>query len=139
MSTVTDLEPRTYFSTLDNALADFGASYQAIPQILEAVRDLDVAHVYIPESRQHVGLEGSDGGDPVAYIFPTFVALHPRDGVSSFVELPRDAEDHAPVPVTTHVKRSSAGRAAPVAPAAPAMCGRCFVVLPASGRCDFCD
>ncbi|WP_156157621.1 hypothetical protein [Demequina pelophila] len=188
MSITTELEPRTYFSRFENALADFAPAIEAIPTILETVRELDAAHVYIPQSRDFIGIEPSDGGEAIAYVFPTFIALHPRGGVSSFVELPQpapvvvddapaapadlspseavadalaqtlaaaqapaptpapvapvavSAEAAASVPVTVKAPRASATKkAAKPEPAPAAVCQGCFVNLPATGRCDFCD
>lgn len=156
----TDLEQRTYFRRFENALADFAPAVEAVPTILETVRGLSFTHVYIPDNRAFIGLEPDDGGEAIAYIMREFIALHPRDGVSSFVELPQPAPveaevaevaaDEAPAGAasgSTRATRPSSAKAAKSGKAAkpveaepePAMCMSCFTRLPATGRCDFCD
>lgn len=133
-----EIEPRTYFSSLENALGDFDPPYEALSVIRDVARGLEYTHVYIPESRAHIGLEAAGGGEPIAYIFPGFIALHPRDGVSSFVELPQPLEE-APAPATAKATRAAASSPAKAVQAEPVACATCFTALPASGRCDYCD
>ncbi|MDN4484031.1 hypothetical protein [Demequina lignilytica] len=139
MSISAEIEPRTYFSSLENALGDFQPPYEALPVIRDVARGLDYTHVFIPESRAHIGLEAAGGGEPIAYIFPGFIALHPRGGVSSFVELPQPLAEEAPAPATAKASRAAASSPAKAVQAEPVACAGCFTALPASGRCDYCD
>ncbi|WP_297081989.1 hypothetical protein [uncultured Demequina sp.] len=134
-------DTRTYFHTLDGAMADFALSLGAVDRVRDAVRGLDFEHVFIPGTRDYIALEAADAGEPVAYITPTFVALHPRGGSSSFVEIaaPEPVAPPEPAPAAKPA-RASAGRkaAAKASEPAVALCPTCFVGLPATGVCDFC-
>lgn len=83
-----DLEYRTYFRTLDAALADYALPLNAVDKIREIVHGLRYEHVYIPESRQYIALEALGSDKPLAFITSMYVALHPEGGESQFFELP---------------------------------------------------
>jgi len=138
-------DTRTYFHTLDGAMADFALSLGAVDKVRDAVRGLDFEHVFIPGTREYIALEAADAGEPVAYITATFVALHPRGGASSFVEIAQPEPVAAPDPTPVEKRaRASAGRKSRATKAtkapepAVALCPTCFVGLPATGVCDFC-
>lgn len=151
MSISLDLEPRTYYSRFENALADLAPPLEAVPAILEVVRGLRYAHVFIPESRAYIALESDDGGAPIAYVMAHVIALHPRDGVSSFVPVleettagddaaAEEAEDPgAPCAAAPSTPPAPAAPAAAPVVTAPVVCTGCFTNLPATGRCDYCD
>ncbi|WP_084102512.1 hypothetical protein [Demequina sp. NBRC 110051] len=88
MTSALDLEFRTYFRTLDAALADFELPLNAVDKVREFVHGLRYEHVYIPESRAYVALEPLGADKPVAFITPFHVAIHPEGGESQFFELP---------------------------------------------------
>ena len=69
-----------------------------------------------------------DGGEPALPPQLTQPARSPAR--SSTVGAPRGTR----VP-----KPAAAGKAAPAPAPAPAVCPTCFMALPASGQCDFCD
>lgn len=87
-----DLEYRTYFRTLDSAMADFALPLNAVDRIREIVRNLRYEHVYIPDSREYIALEPLGADKPVAFITPMYVAVHPEGGESQFFELPGFAQ-----------------------------------------------
>ncbi|MFW7413461.1 hypothetical protein [Demequina sp. SO4-18] len=149
MSFTTDLESRTYFSTLDGALADFELPLGAVDKARAAVRFLEYEHVFIPDSREHVALERAGESTPVAYITRTFVALHPPGGPSDWIQI---AEADQPRPETvaprtadaragSGIRRASPRRRSAAEPArvtAVATCPSCYTNLPATGVCDWC-
>ncbi len=129
-----DIEPRTYFRSFESALADFRPPAENIDQIVEVVRDLDFEHVYIPESRAFIAQEPRGGGAAIAYVSHGYIALHPRDGENTWVELPsHQLRAKGFAEVATEVAAASKN-AEPVA----ATCPECFTNLPATGRCDYC-
>ena len=158
----TDLEPRTYFRTLDAAMADFELPLGAVDRARLAVRGLDYEHVYIPQSREFIALEAPGRTSPVAYVMAHYVALHPADAPSEFVEIAEPEEmrlpESAPAPATagragarevtrasaastsaapTKAERLAAQRARATEPVA-VPCPTCFTHLPATGLCDWC-
>ncbi|WP_203656412.1 hypothetical protein [Demequina activiva] len=162
MPVSSDLEPRTYFRTLDAAMADFELPLGAVDRARLAVRGLDFEHVYIPESRAYIALEAHGRTSPVAYVMPHYVALHPADAPSEFVEIAEPEElrlpDAAPAATTTpravapqrarasavqdtqavtKAERLAAQRARATEPVATP-CPTCFTHLPATGLCDWC-
>lgn len=144
VSSKTDLEPRTYFSTLDGALADFDLPLGAVDKVRSAVRFLDYEHVYIPDSREHIVLERTGETTPVAYITRLFVALHPPHGSSEWVQIADPdsvREPTADAGAGSSIRRASPRRRSSTEPArasAAATCPTCYTHLPATGRCDWC-
>ncbi|WP_152649283.1 hypothetical protein [Demequina flava] len=98
MTSPTDLEQRTYFRTLDAALADFALGLGAVDRVREVTRDFDFEHVYIPASREYIALEALGQTKPVAFITELYIALHPADGESEWVELPGATRADSVVP-----------------------------------------
>ncbi|WP_084130184.1 hypothetical protein [Demequina sp. NBRC 110055] len=92
MTSALDLEYRTYFRTLDAALADYELPLSAVDKIRDITRGLRYEHVYIPESRQYIALEPLGADKPIAFITSMYVALHPEGGESQFFELPGFAD-----------------------------------------------
>lgn len=149
MPVSTDLEPRTYFRTLDAAMADFDLPLGAVDRARIAVRGLDFEHVYIPQSREYIALEAPGRTSPVAYVMPHYVALHPADAPSEFVEIAQPAPEPASqskparasavstAPEPTKAERLAAQRARATEPVATP-CPTCFTHLPATGLCDWC-
>lgn len=138
MTFSTDLEPRKYFRTLDAALGDLGLPLGAVDKVRQVVVDLEYQHVYVPATRDHIALERSGDSKPVAYITHQFMAIHPPNGASEFVQLADP--DAAPAPEPVIEPKRTARKTAAVEPArASAACPSCFVDLPATGRCDWCD
>src|SRR5690554_1810998 len=141
---MTDLESRTYFSTLDGALADFGLPLGAVDKVRAAVRILDFEHVYIPDSREHIALESAGSTSPVAYITPLFVAIHPPQGASEWVQIadPETVQEPAAdAGAGSNIRRASPRRRSAGEPArasAVATCPSCYTNLPATGKCDWC-
>ncbi len=107
-----DLEYRTYFRTLDAALADFELPLNAVDKVREVVHGLRYEHVYIPESRAYIALEPLGADKPVAFITAMYVAIHPEGGESQFFEMPGFAE--------AVQAADAAASSAPTAPAAVA-------------------
>ena len=133
----TDLEPRKYFRTLDAALGDLGLPLGAVDKVRQVVVNLEYQHVYVPHTRDHIALERTGDAKPVAYITHQFMAIHPPNGASEFVQL-ADPDAAPPAPQPLAAPKTSARKAAAPAPAS-ASCPSCFVDLPATGRCDWCD
>lgn len=144
MTPSTDLESRTYFSTLDGALADFELPLGAVDKARAAVRALDFEHVFIPSSRDHVALERAGQTTPIAYITRTFVAIHPPDGVRDWVQIAEpESVPTAPADAGARsgIRRASPRRRAAAEPAraqAVATCPSCYTNLPSTGVCDWC-
>ncbi|WP_084038105.1 hypothetical protein [Demequina sp. NBRC 110053] len=146
MTFAADLDSRTYFRTLDAALADLGLPLGAVDKVRAAVTRIDFEHVSIPDSREHIALELPGETKPVGYITSTFVALHPRGGASEFIEIaqPRLAQPEteaatADEPTRASARRQPSSRAASK-PAEPTVqpCPTCYTGLPLSGVCDWC-
>ncbi|MFN3866682.1 MAG: hypothetical protein ACK4MD_08225 [Demequina sp.] len=144
VSFTTDLESRTYFSTLDGALADFELPLGAVDKARAAVRFLEYEHVFIPHSRDHVALERAGETTPVAYITRTFVAIHPPGGASEWVQIadpetvaPRTADAGAGSSIRRAAPRRRSG-AEPAPVAAAPTCPSCYTHLPSTGTCDWC-
>lgn len=135
MTFSTDLEPRKYFRTLDAALGDLGLPLGAVDKVREVAINLEYQHVYVPHTRDHIALERTGDTKPVAYITHQFMAIHPPGGASEFVQL---ADPDAPAPPPAEPAKPAARKAATAAPVT-AVCQSCFVDLPATGRCDWCD
>jgi len=127
-------EERTYFSTIEDAIADWGPPVENIRPIRDAVQGLGYEHVYIPATREHIGLEAPGGGGVVGYVMPAFVSLQPLGGPTRMVPLPVDG---APAPAPVMLSKAAAKKAAAEAP--PAVCPTCFMVLPATGVCSYCE
>ncbi|MFW2513323.1 hypothetical protein ACNI3K_06050 [Demequina sp. SO4-13] len=144
MSLTTDLESRTYFSTLDGALADFELPLGAVDKARAALRFLEYEHVFIPHSREHVALERAGETAPVAYITRTFVAIHPPDGPSDWVQIAEPESVQAPpadARAGSGIRRASPRRrsaAEPTRVTAVSTCPSCYTNLPATGVCDWC-
>ncbi|WP_042214171.1 hypothetical protein [Demequina mangrovi] len=124
-----DIEPRTYFRTLEAALADFRPPAENVEMILDTVRGLRYEHVYIPESRAFIALEPAGGGSPLAFIASGYVAVHPEDGDNFWVELPAHQAS----------AKGFAAVAEKVEEAVIPTCATCFTNLPSTGACDYCD
>lgn len=137
MTFSTDLEPRKYFRTLDAALGELGLPLGAVDKVRQVAVNVEYQHVYVPHTRDHIALERSGDTKPVAYITHQFMAIHPPGGASEFVQL--TDPDTAPAVAEPSQPVIPAGRQgvkpAPVSTACPV----CFVDLPATGRCDWCD
>ena len=132
-----DIDSRKYFRTLDAALGDMGLPLGAVDKVRAAAVDLEYQHVYVPQSRDHIALERTGDTKPVAYITHQFMAIHPPNGASEFVQLADP--DAAPVaPMALATPKTSGRKVAEPAPVS-ASCPSCFVDLPATGRCDWCD
>ncbi|WP_084105459.1 hypothetical protein [Demequina sp. NBRC 110056] len=134
MTFAADLDDRTYFRTLDAALADLGLPLGAVDKVRAAVVKVDYEHVSIPSSREHITLELPGETTPVGYITPTFVALHPREGASEFIEIATPAVAAAAAPAPARVKPAKSKLVEP----AVKPCPTCFTGLPLSGICDWC-
>ncbi|WP_062463892.1 hypothetical protein [Demequina soli] len=128
MTIAQDIEPRTYFRTLESALADFRPPAENVEMILDAVRGLSYEHVYIPESRAFIALEPAGAARPVAFIAHGYVAVHPEEGENYWVELPAHQA----------AAKGFAAVAKPVEEIIPT-CATCFTNLPSTGLCDYCD
>ncbi|MDE0572712.1 hypothetical protein ON058_04695 [Demequina sp. B12] len=139
MTSALDLELRTYFRTLDAALADFALPLGAVDKVRDVTRGLRYEHIYIPESRSYIALEPLGAEKPVAYITSVYVALHPQDGESQWIELPGAVAD-GPLSGSGDTPAAAAAPAKPVKPAEPVIltCSSCFTNLPATGVCDYC-
>lgn len=98
------------------------------------MQGLGYEHVYIPATREHIGLEAPGGGGVVGYVMPAFVSLQPLGGPTRMVPLPVDG---APAPAPVMLSKAAAKKAAAEAP--PAVCPTCFMVLPATGVCSHCE
>lgn len=139
MTFSTDLEPRKYFRTLDAALGDLGLPLGAVDKVRQVVVNLEYQHVYVPHTRDHIALERTGDAKPVAYITHQFMAIHPPNGASEFVQLADPEEPPAaPEPVVEPKRTARKTTASAPAQTRPA-CPSCFVDLPATGRCDWCD
>ncbi len=135
-TSATDNESRTYFRSLDAALGDLGLPLGAVDKVRAAVAGLEYQHVYVPSTREHIALERSGDAKPVAYVTHAFMAIHPPEGASEFIQL-QDPADVPPVPLRTPAR---VGKVKNAAPPAPALCPSCYTNLPpATGRCDWCD
>lgn len=135
VSKAPDPDERTYFTTIEDAIADWGPPIENIRAIRDAVQDLDYEHVYIPASRKFIGLEAPAGGGDVGFVMPAFVSLQPLNGPTSMVPLPVDG---APAPKPSKpLSKAAAKRAAAEAP--PDLCPTCFTVLPATKVCAYCE
>ena len=85
------------------------------------------------ESRAFIGLEPKGGGSPVAYIAHGYIAVHPREGENHWVELPANAMAAKGFATDfAEVSRLVEQAAAPV-------CDTCFINLPPTGVCGYCD
>jgi hypothetical protein len=139
----TDLEPRTYFRTLDAAMADLELPLGAVDRARAAVRSIDFEHVFIPDSREYIALEAPGRDAPVAYVTPFYVAHHPAHGDSEFVQIAEPAPaapaptSPAPASAPTKAQRLAAQRARASEPVVSA-CPGCYTHLPATGICDWC-
>ncbi|WP_084077676.1 hypothetical protein [Demequina sp. NBRC 110057] len=136
MTSALDLEYRTYFRTLDAAMAEYELPLNAVDRVREIVRGLRYEHVYIPDSREYIALEPLGADKPVAFITALYVAIHPEGGESQFFELPAFAQaadavaasaatvtEAAGTPVETDAAAAKAAVASavrPVEPVAPA-------------------
>ncbi|MDN4473371.1 hypothetical protein [Demequina zhanjiangensis] len=133
MSSSAASEERTYFSTIEDAIADWQPPLDNITAIRDAVRGLGYEHVFIPASREFIGLEAPAGGGIVGYVMPDFVSLQPLQGEKRMVPLPV-AGSPAPKPV----KKAKAKKTS-TAEEPPKLCMTCFTVLPATGICAYCE
>ena len=88
MSSTADSDERTYFPTIEDAIADWRPPLDNITAIRDAVRVLEYEHVYIPANRRFIALEAAGGAGEVGYVMPDFVSLQPLDGERSVVPLP---------------------------------------------------
>lgn len=134
---MSDLDSRKYFRTLDAALGDLGLPLGAVDKVRAVAVDLEYQHVYVPQSRDHIALERTGDTKPVAYITHQFMAIHPPNGASEFVQLADP--DAAPPARPLAQPAATTGRKAAAPTPASASCPSCFVDLPATGRCDWCD
>src|SRR5690554_5740496 len=104
---MSDLDSRKYFRTLDAALGDLGLPLGAVDKVRQVVVDLEYQHVYVPATRDHIALERSGDAKPVAYITHQFMAIHPPNGASEFVQL----ADPDAAPVTPQPEPAAATKA----------------------------
>lgn len=148
------LETRTYFRTLDTAMADFELPLRSVDRARLAVRDIEFEHVFIPKSREYIALEVPGRASPVAYVTPHYVALHPADGATEFVEIGDPKEMSLPESsiansasislassatgsATKEVPRAASGARAMEEAGVP--CPTCFINLPITVKCDWCN
>ncbi|WP_062072478.1 hypothetical protein [Demequina sediminicola] len=87
MTSAADLDNRTYFRTLDAAMGDLALPLGAVDKVRHVTRDLAFEHVYISQGRDHIALEALGADKPVAYITDQYIALHPQNGQSEWIEI----------------------------------------------------
>ena len=133
-------------------MADFELPLGAVDRARLAVRGLDYEHVFIPDSREYIALEAPGRDSPVAYVMPHYVALHPADAPSEFVQIaePEETRLPEPGPARTAGAKPAPASAAPTKAARLAAqrthvteplaipCPTCYTHLPATGLCDWC-
>lgn len=134
MSSSAESEDRTYFSTVEDAIADWQPPLDNITAIRDAVRGLEYEHVFIPASREYIGLEATAGAGIVGYVMPGFVSLQPLNGERIMVPLPVEGTP-APAPVK---KKSKPKKVHPV-DVVHNLCPTCYTALPATGVCAYCE
>ncbi|WP_084127409.1 hypothetical protein [Demequina sp. NBRC 110054] len=134
MSSSAELEERKYFSTIEDAIADWQPPLDNITAIRDAVRGLEYEHVYIPATREFIALEAAAGAGIVGYVLHDFVSLQPLNGDKMMVPLPV-AGTPQPEPVK---KRAKPKKINPV-DVVHNLCPTCFTALPATGICAYCE
>lgn len=88
VTSAADDDHRTYFRTLDAAMADFALPLGAVDKVRDVTRHYQYEHVFIPASRDYIALEALGVAKPVAYITELYIALHPAGGASEWIEVP---------------------------------------------------
>ncbi|WNM23641.1 hypothetical protein [Demequina capsici] len=134
MSSTADSDERTYFSTIEDAIADWRPPLDNITAIRDAVRILDYEHVYIPASRGFIALEAAGGAGEVGYVMPDFVSLQPLDGERTVVPLPVKGTPEPPV-----AKKRPKPKKIHAVDVVHDLCPTCFTALPATGICAYCE
>lgn len=92
-----------------------------------AQREIPYPFLWIPPSRQYIGMSSGPRGVAVAYVNRGFVEIHRGAGRYQREVLP------------THGASSGGARSGRSAAPEQAVCPKCFTQLPATGRCDTCD
>lgn len=92
-----------------------------------AQREIPYPFLWIPPSRQYIGMSSGPGGVAVAYVNRGFVEIHRGAGTYHREVLP------------THGASSGGARSGRSGASEQAVCPKCFTQLPATGRCDTCD
>ncbi|WP_152650080.1 hypothetical protein [Demequina globuliformis] len=88
MTSAADSDSRTYFRSLDAAMGDFALPLGAVDRVRDILHGFTYEHVFIPASRDYIALEALGVSKPVAFITELYIALHPADGESQWIELP---------------------------------------------------